>query len=126
MRTETAPGHCRELPDPEIAMVPVETRKAQLEVRLQDLKSRLHSIADELDEPASKDFEERATEREGEEVLEDLGAAGLQEIRMIEAALDRIECGTYGICVSCGDPISDARLDVLPQTPRCRECASGS
>jgi RNA polymerase-binding transcription factor DksA len=103
-------------------MVPVETRKAQLEARLKDLNSRLHNIADELDEPASKDFEERATE--GEEVLEDLGAAGLQEIRMIEAALDRIERGTYGICVNCGDPISSERLDVLPHTPRCRECVS--
>ena len=50
-------------------------------------------------------------------MLEDLGAAGVQEIRMIEAALDRIENGSYGICVRCGDPIGEERLDVLPQTP---------
>ena len=47
---------------------------------------------------------EQAVEREDEEVLEDLGAAGVQEVRMIEAALKRIAKGTYGICVSCGDP----------------------
>ena len=57
-------------------------------------------------------------------MLEDLGAAGLQEIRMIEAALDRIAKGTYGICVSCGDPIARSRLDVVPHAPRCRNCAA--
>jgi RNA polymerase-binding transcription factor DksA len=78
----------------------------------------------ELDQPVSEDFSEQAVEREGEEVLEDLGAAGQQEIRMIEAALDRIANGSYGTCVNCGDPIGDARLDVLPQAPRCRNCAN--
>jgi RNA polymerase-binding transcription factor DksA len=105
-------------------MTSIEARKAQLEVRLAELAARLQRIETELDQPVSEDFSEQATEREDEEVLEDLGAAGLQEIRMIEAALDRIANGTYGICVSCGDPISDARLDVLPQAPRCRNCAA--
>lgn len=104
-------------------MTSIEMRKAQLEQRLAELNRRLRRIDEELDQPVSEDFSEQAVEREGEEVLEDLGAAGLQEIRMIEAALDRIEQGTYGTCVSCGEEISEARLDVLPHTPRCRNCA---
>jgi RNA polymerase-binding transcription factor DksA len=104
-------------------MVATDARKQQLESRLRELQRRLNNIADELDEPASRDSEERATERESDEVLEDLGAAGLQEIRMIEAALGRIDQGSYGTCVVCGDPIDEARLDVLPQTPKCRNCA---
>jgi RNA polymerase-binding transcription factor DksA len=99
-------------------------RREQLETRLGELKARLHRIDDELDQPVSEDFSEQATEREAEEVLEDLGAAGLLEIRMIEAALRRIEDGSYGTCVSCGDPIGEARLDVLPHTPKCRTCAA--
>jgi RNA polymerase-binding transcription factor DksA len=102
----------------------IERRKEQLEARLRELQARLHRIENELDEPVSRDFEERATEREGEEVLEDLGAAGLLEIRMIEAALRRIEDGSYGFCATCGDPISEARLDVVPQAPLCRTCAA--
>jgi RNA polymerase-binding transcription factor DksA len=43
---------------------------------------------------------------------------------MIEAALGRIAHGDYGICVACGNPISEERLDVLPQTPKCRNCAT--
>jgi RNA polymerase-binding transcription factor DksA len=105
-------------------MIAIETRKAQLEARLNELKARLHKIEGELEQPVSERFAEQAVEREDEEVLEDLGAAGLQEIRMIEAALGRIERGTYGICVSCGDEIGEERLNVLPATPMCRDCAA--
>jgi RNA polymerase-binding transcription factor DksA len=104
--------------------VAVETRKAQLEARLAELSARLQRIDEELDQPVSDSFSEQAVEREEEEVLEDLGAAGLREVRMIEAALDRIESGSYGVCVRCGDPIGDARLDVVPHTPFCRDCAA--
>ena len=106
-------------------MIPIETRKAQLEARLAELQPRLHRIEDELEQPVSERFAEQATEREDEEVLEDLGAAGVQEVRMIEAALDRIANGTYGICVPCGEPIGEERLNVLPATPMCRDCAAG-
>jgi len=97
--------------------------KQLLEDRLAELNGRLHQIESDLDAPAPQDDEERATEREGDEVLEDLGNIGLAEIKMIEAALDRIEAGTYGVCVECGEDISTERLDVLPHTPRCRDCA---
>ena len=105
-------------------MATIETRKRQLNERLQELQGRLRKIDSELDQPHSTMFSEAAIEREGDEVLEDLGAAGLQEIRMIEAALERIERDEYGVCVVCGDPISEERLDVLPQTPKCRNCAA--
>jgi RNA polymerase-binding transcription factor DksA len=106
-------------------MVDIEARKAQLQARLGELRARLYRVKDELEQPVSERFAEQATEREDDEVLEDLGAAGLQEIRMIEAALDRIARGTYGICVACGDEIGEERLNVLPHTPRCRTCAAG-
>ena len=105
-------------------MVAIETRKAQLEARLHELRARLAKIEDELEQPVSERFAEQATEREDDEVLEDLGAAGAREIRMIEAALDRIANGRYGVCVSCGDDIGEERLNVLPQTPRCAACAA--
>lgn len=97
--------------------------KTMLMDRLKDLDSRLHEIEDTLDEPQSADTEERATEREGDEVLESLGQAGLLEVEQIRAALDRIRKGTFGACVKCGEEISDERLVVLPQTPFCRNCA---
>ena len=98
-------------------------RKTALESRLHELESRLVRIERDLDQPVEKDWEEAATEREDDEVLEGMGAAGLHEIGMIRAALGRIEGGDYGLCTLCGAEISSERLDILPATPFCRNCA---
>jgi RNA polymerase-binding transcription factor DksA len=105
-------------------MTAIETRKAQLEARKAELESRLNEIEHTLDAPAPHDDEDRATEREEDEVLESLGASGLKEIQMIDAALGRIAEGTYGECAKCGNDIGEARLDLLPFTPFCRDCAA--
>lgn len=97
--------------------------EARLKGRLHELNARLSGVEAQLDQPVDADFEERATEREGDEVLEGLGNAGLSEIRMIQAALGRIEDGTFGDCVTCGEPISDERLNAVPHAARCRKCA---
>jgi RNA polymerase-binding transcription factor DksA len=104
-------------------MTDLATRRAQLEERLVFLDARLHEIDAELDSHQSKDWEELATEREGDEVLEQLGVSGQTEMGQIKAALARMEAGEYGFCVKCGDEISDERLDLLPYTPFCRNCA---
>jgi RNA polymerase-binding transcription factor DksA len=44
-------------------------------------------------------------------------------LRDIDAALQRIEDGTYGICVVCGGPIAAARLEVRPMALTCVACA---
>ena len=104
-------------------MTSLATRKTQLETRLADLRGRLVGIEAELEQHQSPDWEELATEREGDEVLEGMGLSGQQEMRRIAAALQRLESGDYGICVKCGAEIGEARLDALPYTPFCRNCA---
>jgi DnaK suppressor protein len=37
----------------------------------------------------------------------------------IEAALERIEGGTFGVCVTCGKPIASERLEAVPYAARC-------
>jgi RNA polymerase-binding transcription factor DksA len=105
-------------------MIPLSTRRAQLMARSADLEARMAAIDLELDQPVSMDWEDLATEREGDEVLETMGVSAQQELRQIGAALERLDAGEYGTCVTCGDRISDERLDVLPYTPFCRNCAS--
>jgi DnaK suppressor protein len=39
-------------------------------------------------------------------------------------ALERVEAGTYGICESCGKSIPIERLEVLPYSTLCVECAA--
>jgi DnaK suppressor protein len=43
-------------------------------------------------------------------------------LRMIDAALARIQQGTYGVCACCGDEINSRRLDALPWTQYCLRC----
>mgnify|MGYP001584639015 CR=1 FL=1 len=105
-------------------MTDISIRKAALLKRLSELDSRLHDIEAELDAPHSKDWEESAVEREGDEVLEQLGQSGQDEIVRIRAALQRVRDGEYGFCGRCGDNISPDRLDVLPDTPLCQSCAA--
>lgn len=105
-------------------MVDTATYRAALLRRLQQLDTRLHAIESELDAPRTQDWEEAATERESDEVLEHLGQAGEAEIARIRAALDRIRAGRYGVCTHCDEPISAARLNILPETPLCQRCAA--
>jgi DnaK suppressor protein len=45
-------------------------------------------------------------------------------LEQIDAALGRIEKGSYGRCESCGRAIAKARLDAVPYTALCVRCAS--
>ena len=87
------------------------------------LEESLDRIEHTLDKPHSKDFEDDATEREGDEVLESLGNAELIELRQVNGALQRIEKGEFGICAACGNDIADARLEIVPHTQKCIKCA---
>src|SRR5512134_3490657 len=43
-------------------------------------------------------------------------------LRAIDAALARIEDGSYGVCTMCGEDISIPRLKAVPWTSVCIEC----
>ena len=102
---------------------PLTTRRKMLEARLHELGERLETIEEELESHHDPDWQELAVQREGDEVLEATGRAGLAEIPLIKSALKRIADGSYGQCVRCGEDIAEARLDALPWTPFCRTCA---
>ncbi|HEX2047977.1 MAG TPA: TraR/DksA family transcriptional regulator [Acidimicrobiales bacterium] len=44
----------------------------------------------------------------------------------IDAALSRVDAGTYGICEACGNPIPEARLEALPEATLCVGCKTGA
>jgi RNA polymerase-binding transcription factor DksA len=110
--------------NPEDKMTDLTHRKIQLLKRRKELMARLHHIEHELDAPVPQDFSDQATEREEDEVLEGLGAAGITELKGIEAALTRIEDDSYGTCLKCGADIPEARLDLVPHAGLCAACAA--
>ncbi|SIP95096.1 transcriptional regulator, TraR/DksA family [Rhizobium sp. RU35A] len=95
-----------------------------LETRRAELDRRLTKIEHDLDQPGNPDDDDRAIERNNDEVLEGLGEAGQKELAAIEAALGRIDAGTFGRCARCGEPISDERLAAVPHAALCSDCMS--
>jgi DnaK suppressor protein len=45
-----------------------------------------------------------------------------QQLEVVDAALARVEDGSYGTCLRCGRPIAPERLDALPWAAHCIEC----
>lgn len=93
---------------------------------LEELDERLGKITDDVkhaDSPPEQDFSEQAIEAENDEVLDALGNAARDEVEKIKQAISRIDDGSYGICLSCGQPIRKERLMALPYANLCIQCA---
>jgi DnaK suppressor protein len=45
-----------------------------------------------------------------------------QHLALVDAALRRLDEGSFGSCVRCGQPIPPERLDVLPWAAHCIDC----
>lgn len=91
--------------------------------RLLELVERTKKHLYRREEPYSADFAEQAVEVENNEVVERLDEEAKIDLINIQKALDRIEDGSYGVCVECHNSINEARLEAIPQADRCIDCA---
>ena len=98
--------------------------------RVLDAISYLHeetpgSLADETEEVAGtidNHLGETATATLDREIDYSLEENSEQVLKAIEGALERIHDGTFGICRSCGQPISEERLEAIPYATECIDC----
>ena len=80
---------------------------------MDDLKLSTDDMADETDHAVSELSQNLAFSlRDRERML----------LAMIDAALERIDSGTFGACESCDDPIETKRLEARPMTTLCFSC----
>ncbi len=93
-----------------------------LRTRRDELIGMISEIEDKLDDPKPNDIEDRATEREDDEVLELQANAEYQELKSIAAALERIKNDVFGVCLSCRQAISMERLNAVPHATHCKNC----
>jgi RNA polymerase-binding protein DksA len=81
------------------------------------------SMSEELGELAEGGTDnhlgDTATAMYDRELDEGLEEGAQQTLSEIDAALQRIEDGTYGICENCGKPIGAERLAAIPWTRLC-------
>jgi DnaK suppressor protein len=94
------------------------TQQQQLVQRVLQLETELHNMEAERDIEHMDHAQEEAVNDE----LIALDEHSRQEMEEIQAALARIEDGTYGFCARCGDPIDPKRLEILPTARYCVQC----
>jgi RNA polymerase-binding protein DksA len=83
------------------------------------------SLDEEVEEIAATSdnhLAETATATLGREIDYTLGENSGQVLAAIDTALKRIEEGTYGTCVSCGEQIRYERLEATPWAALCIDC----
>jgi len=94
-------------------------RRSELLVRAGEVHADITRAAG----PLEKDFAEQAVQMENDAVLAGLSESTALELAQINRALKRLEDGSYGYCVVCGQPIDERRLAALPHSDRCIRCA---
>jgi DnaK suppressor protein len=103
-----------------------ELRK-MLEERRRELMT---SVQDKMRDVRAEGGKDRDVLDQGEssevDIQDDIEFALIQmkseTLNKIDAALRRLEEGTYGNCFECGDEIAEARLKALPFAVRCKDC----
>ena len=101
--------------------------KKMLEDRRREL---LNSVHEKIRDARADGNKERDVLDQGEssevDIQEDIEFALIQmkseTLNKVDAALRRLDEGTYGVCRDCGEPISEARLTAIPWTRSCISC----
>jgi RNA polymerase-binding protein DksA len=97
-------------------------RRRELLTRYRDELARVEEeLAMRHPEPV-----EHATEDWDAQILSSLGDTDMRAIVAVVEALERLNTGHYGKCTECGYPISTNRLEALPETPLCIDCAKAA
>ena len=117
MTSDTAPSDPRQQ---------LDAMRAATQGRIDDLAGSFDDIVAATSDVATDDEHDPeghtiAWERQQVAALLDEATAALAGI---DAARRRLDEGRYGRCTSCGREISAERLDALPATPTCVDCAA--
>jgi DnaK suppressor protein len=103
----------------------IETYRQRLLVLQQQILQRIFDVeASMLAMDTDRDIErtDRVQEEAAEVALTALDEQGRRELEAIQAALARLDAGTYGLCNTCDEMLSAARLTAMPMAQRCVAC----
>jgi DnaK suppressor protein len=87
-----------------------------------ELNSSLRAKLETLAAPENAAPEDLAPVYHDQFVALQLNHFDSMQLKMVDAALDRMDGGDYGLCADCGDPISGKRLEAIPWAVRCVSC----
>jgi DnaK suppressor protein len=84
--------------------------------------SESYAVCRELGQDGVPDIGDMSANAYSRDVLFNLSETQRQQIRDIDAALERIEKGEYGTCMNCGEAIAPRRMEVRPFSRYCIDC----
>ena len=97
--------------------------KKNLLKRCNELEEKLKVLSTEkVTDDQVQDPGDQALSSTMENLRSSLQNTELEEYKRIEQALKKIDEGTYGICIDCGEDISEKRLNSYPNAGRCLAC----
>jgi DnaK suppressor protein len=103
-------------------------RLLALRARLQDDTTQMEDNALNKDHNMTTsiptDMEELGSDNADQELTLSLLGSEKDALDQIEAAIERIENGSYGDCETCGAKIPKSRLEAIPYASQCVRCAS--
>lgn len=113
---------------------PAFLSKAEVETAALLLRKMKDSISKTVEEKKKLDLPEtevgdaidQASQSLEKEILFELSDSEMTNLGDIEAALRKIENGTYGVCEHCKRPIEKKRVKALPSARYCLACQNGS
>ena len=94
----------------------------QKKSELSDELAKARDAEEETTEESTQDIADKAVSSYTREFLYSLTDGERTVVLQIDAALNRIDDGTYGYCLNCGVQMSDKRLAAVPWTPHCVDC----
>jgi DnaK suppressor protein len=102
----------------------LKATRQHLEAERVVLLERIAEVTQQLDAPEEQTSElvDMAASVETRQLQTTLLEQSQQHLQHIEAALQRLAEGRYGLCTLCGQPIASERLAVLPYTITCVTC----
>ncbi len=115
-----------ELSEAQLALLENKLKEQQAELRAEVQGERAESD-NERDRRSAREVQDRGDEANTDQWRESNAAMidhHVDEISGIQAALSRVDSGTYGLCVDCGESIGFQRLQAYPSANRCLECQS--
>ena len=99
------------------------SERETLEQELARTQEELDLISQKLEEKGDFGLGQGASTVYEWEINLALRESAEAKIKSIQAALDRLDQGDYGLCEVCGQPIDPGRLEILPHTTLCVRCA---
>tara|TARA_R110002167_G_scaffold76592_2_gene213292 strand:- start:200 stop:559 length:360 start_codon:yes stop_codon:yes gene_type:complete len=101
---------------------------SDLKQKLLSLKAELSTRIEKIDADlshrnTSHKFSEQSVDRQNDGVLFNLKNEAEEELEQIDNALLKLERDLYGKCETCHSDISNERLEALPFTTYCKNCA---